>query len=165
MLRLETFAGHPTFWSVFAVAVAAWSAALFAGMPFGSLFGLPKTLDRPGGKGHLATSTNLDQISDRPTKILVGLGLVQLGKLPHAVSAIGNSIAPGLGERSGASRSGSVTDLLSRRWFPRRVHLDADRPQHALSPGRKRPRACRGGRRQAPSAAASEAARARLGRP
>ncbi len=95
------------------MAVAAWLAALFAGMLFGFLFGLPKTLDRPGGKGHLATNTNLDQISDWLTKILVGLGLVQLGKLPHAVSAIGNSIAPGLGDGSGAKSFGVALLIYS----------------------------------------------------
>jgi hypothetical protein len=92
-----------TFLSVLAVGVAAVAAALFAGMLLGFLFGLPKTIDlRSGAKARLTTNTNLDQISDWLTKILVGLGLVQIGKLTHGVSKLGDSLVPGLGGGSGA---------------------------------------------------------------
>lgn len=97
--------GGSTFWSVLAVGVAASIAALFAGVLLGFLFGLPKTLDRTASansKARLATNTNLDQISDWLTKILVGLGLVQLGKVTHGVSNIGGGLAPGLGQGAGA---------------------------------------------------------------
>jgi hypothetical protein len=90
-----------TFWSVLAVGVVLAGAALAGGILLGFLFGLPKTLDRPTSKALLATNTNLDQISDWLTKILVGIGLVQLGKISHGVSQIGSSVAPGLG--AGAS--------------------------------------------------------------
>jgi hypothetical protein len=94
--------GEP-FLSVFAVGVAAAAAALFAGLLLGFLFGLPKTIDlRSGAKARLTTNTNLDQISDWLTKILVGLGLVQIGKLTRGVSNLGGSMAPGLGGGSGA---------------------------------------------------------------
>jgi ABC-type amino acid transport system permease subunit len=92
-----------TFLSVLAVGVVASAAALFAGMILGFLFGLPKTLDgKSGAKARLTTNTNLDQISDWLTKILVGLGLVQIGKLTHGINNLGGSLAPGLGNGSGA---------------------------------------------------------------
>jgi hypothetical protein len=50
----------------------------------------------------LTTNTNLDQISEWLTKILVGLGLVQLGKVTHGVGKIAGSLSPGLGAGAGA---------------------------------------------------------------
>lgn len=100
--------GGPTFWSVLGVGIALVAAATFAGVLLGFLFGLPKTLDRPTAstpttrRARLATNTNLDQISDWLTKILVGLGLVQLGKVTHGMSTIGDSLKPALGNGAGA---------------------------------------------------------------
>jgi hypothetical protein len=99
------FAKGSTFFSVLAVGLAAIGAALFAGLLFGFLFGLPKSLEpqtHPDPKRLLATNTNLDQISDWLTKILVGIGLVQLGKLAHGVSKLGDALGPGLGGGLGA---------------------------------------------------------------
>ena len=100
--------GGSTFLSVLAVGLAAASAALVAGALFGFLFGLPRTLERSGSKARLAPNTNLDQISDWLTKILVGLGLVQLGKVTHGVGSISRSLAPGLGDGSGAKAFAST---------------------------------------------------------
>ncbi|TMK99024.1 MAG: hypothetical protein E6G34_05845 [Actinobacteria bacterium] len=94
--------GGSTFLSVVAVGFVAAAAALVAGALLGFLFGLPRAVDQPGTKARLRTNTNLDQISDWLTKILVGLGLVQLGKVTHGVSNIGHSLAPGLGDAPGA---------------------------------------------------------------
>jgi hypothetical protein len=94
------------FLSVLAVGTAAVIAALLAGAALGFLFGLPKTMDPDNAlgasKARLATNTNLDQISDWLTKILVGLGLVQLGKIADVLSSMGSSLAPGLGGGAGA---------------------------------------------------------------
>jgi hypothetical protein len=105
--------GGSTFLSVLAVGLAAAAAALVAGALFGFLFGLPRTLDRSGSKAHLAPNTNLDQISDWLTKILVGLGLVQLGKVTHGVGTIAGSLAPGLGNGSGAKAFASTLLIYS----------------------------------------------------
>ena len=94
--------GGSTFLSVVALGTAAAAAALVAGALLGFLFGLPRAVDQPGTKARLRTNTNLDQISDWLTKILVGLGLVQLGKVTHGVGHIGQSLAPGLGNGPGA---------------------------------------------------------------
>jgi hypothetical protein len=94
--------GGSTFLSVLAVGLAAAIAALLAGTVLGFLFGLPKTVDRSATEARLTTNTNLDQISEWLTKILVGLGLVQLGKVSHGVGKIAGTIEPGLGAGAGA---------------------------------------------------------------
>ena len=90
------------FGSVTALGIAAAAAALTSGVFIGFLFGLPTTLARSKPTGLLATNTSLDQITDWLTKILVGLGLVQLGKISHGVSKLSGSLAPGLGGGPGA---------------------------------------------------------------
>jgi hypothetical protein len=90
------------FGSVVAVGIAAGAASLMSGVFVGFLFGLPQTLSQTKPKGFLTTNTSLDQITDWLTKILVGLGLVQLGKVSHGVSSLSSSLAPGLGDGSGA---------------------------------------------------------------
>jgi hypothetical protein len=89
-------------WSVLAVGFAAASAALIVGALVGFLFGLPRVLEKTNPGGFLATNTNLDEISDWLTKILVGLGLVQLGKLMREINHVAGSLVPGLGEAPGA---------------------------------------------------------------
>jgi len=91
-----------TFWSVLAVGVMASAAALMLGALIGFLFGLPKSLGRTGSKALLATNTNLDEVSDWITKILVGLGLVQLGKVASGIGGLASALAPGLGGGTGA---------------------------------------------------------------
>jgi hypothetical protein len=97
----------PTAVSVIAVGTIAGGAAAFIGGFFGFLFGIPRTPDRissgPGGEdgaGGLSYSanTNLEQISDWLTKILVGVGLVQIGQLIQQGESLANFLARGLGD-------------------------------------------------------------------
>jgi predicted PurR-regulated permease PerM len=96
------------FGSVTAVGFAAGAAALISGVFVGFLFGLPQTLAQSKPTGLLRTNTSLDQITDWLTKILVGLGLVQLGKIGHGVSKLSSSLAPGLGGATGAKAFGTA---------------------------------------------------------
>lgn len=98
--------GGSTVWSVLAVGLAAAGGAFAMGALLGFLFGLPKTVGGAASGSGLTTNTNLDQITDWLTKILVGLGLVQLGKVTHGVTKIANALAPGLGNGSGAKSFG-----------------------------------------------------------
>ncbi len=66
-------------------------------MLLGFLFGLPRTLDQSDSTAPLVTNTNLDQISDWLTKILIGLGLVELGKIAGGVDSLAAAAVPGLG--------------------------------------------------------------------
>jgi hypothetical protein len=93
-----------TFWSVLGVGLATAGAALLSGVLLGFLFGLPRVAGsrRAGTDGRLETNSNLDEVSDWLTKILVGLGLVQLGRISHAVSHMARELAPGFGGVPGA---------------------------------------------------------------
>lgn len=97
-------------------------ACLFVGFLLGFIFCIPRTAkateavaaasssaDSPGIKdklGHqesaaiaaspVETNTNLVDISDWLTKILVGVGLVELNKIPHNLRALCSFVAPGL---------------------------------------------------------------------
>lgn len=94
--------------TVFSVASMVAAAAMLAGGLFGFLFGIPRTLQqeqRPGqGKGsqqgdgkasEYAPNTNLEQISDWLTKLLLGAGLAQASRLrdwlANAASSLGEA--------------------------------------------------------------------------
>lgn len=99
---------------IWAVASALAGASLVIGALLGFLFGIPRTLssnDLPepdqglgmesAANNDRSTSyhanTNLEQISDWLTKILVGVGLTQLGEIPGAVRGAARSLTPSLG--------------------------------------------------------------------
>ena len=97
------------FLRVLAVGLSVGAAASSVGALIGFLFGLPRTVDVTTGtaspapaRAALATNTNLEEISDWLTKILVGIGLVQLGAFVSQLSELGDSLAPGLGGGEGA---------------------------------------------------------------
>jgi hypothetical protein len=101
-------------------------AVFTAGVCLGFLFGIPRTLqgtalpppatagtaaagatpavpsaDSETSPAHLGTNTNLEQISDWLTKIIVGLGLINLEKLPAKIRSIVSQIAPTVGGQYG----------------------------------------------------------------
>jgi hypothetical protein len=90
-----------------ATSVLTGFAALVIGALLGFLFGIPRALqrsapgsaDEPGNATRYAVNTNLEQISDWLTKILVGLGLIQLGRIGtqfgRLSARVGASIGPG----------------------------------------------------------------------
>ncbi len=103
-----------TFLTITGVAMATAGAAAFSGALLGFLFGIPRSLQ---GNGSQATdnetaskgdqkgigyhqNTNLEQISDWLTKILVGVGLTQLAAIPSTLQKFADFIAPGLGNFS-----------------------------------------------------------------
>jgi|GEM_PF-5238034 tetratricopeptide (TPR) repeat protein len=88
---------------------SAWSGALllsfaFFGVSllFGFLFGIPKSVSASAtsestkvtAEVPLAINTNLEQISDWLTKIIVGIGLVQLKQLPAYVNQLVTYVSP-----------------------------------------------------------------------
>lgn len=95
------------------IATAAGAAVLTGGL-LGFLFGIPRTLDseisdantnsasnfKPENQsngGGIRANTNLEQISDWLTKILVGAGLTQIGGIIRAIDQFANRLAPGFG--------------------------------------------------------------------
>ncbi|MGZ0153370.1 hypothetical protein ACXJJ3_40335 [Kribbella sp. WER1] len=104
-------------------------ASLGSGVLVGILFGVPRTTtgnDRPAAGdaavpatgaaagsvsavGAVGANTNLEQISDWLTKILVGVGLTQFVAIKHQAGQLFHALAPALGDRSGReSFAGSV---------------------------------------------------------
>jgi hypothetical protein len=77
-------------------------ACLLSGTAIGFLFGIPKILQNSQGSGNAApiyqqqVNTNLTEISDWLTKIIVGLGLVNLIKIPPYLSKVAKILAGGL---------------------------------------------------------------------
>ncbi|MFD7159285.1 hypothetical protein ACFV9C_32130 [Kribbella sp. NPDC059898] len=94
-------------------------AALGSGVLVGILFGVPRTTtgnDRPAGgdaaipaTGAVGANTNLEQISDWLTKILVGVGLTQFVAIKREAGQLFHALAPALGNGNGReSFAGSV---------------------------------------------------------
>ncbi|MDJ0600340.1 MAG: hypothetical protein QNJ37_16050 [Crocosphaera sp.] len=91
--------------SAFGIIGAVASASLVIGFLLGFLFGIPKIikvnkslseLDKPASALPIENNTNLEEISDWLTKILVGVGLTQLqGILKFIKLNIVDNIAPG----------------------------------------------------------------------
>src|SRR5260370_34176341 len=85
-------------------------ASLAAGILIGFLFGIPRTLQRTGQRTDTASgtggtesygvNTNLEQISDWLTKIIVGVGLVQLTVIPGKLRALADYLATAFGAQA-----------------------------------------------------------------
>jgi hypothetical protein len=97
--------------AVFGMLVMVAAAAVAVGSLLGFLFGIPRSLQdqrganlEPGADGDRRRSytanTNLEQISDWLTKILVGVGLIQLGRAPGTLGRLVDALADGLGGRA-----------------------------------------------------------------
>lgn len=93
-------------WTLLTIEALIGTASLSVGCLLGFLFGIPRTI-RPrssdaavsGDNRRDATSTpyepsnNLEQVADWLTKILVGVGLVELGKIGNALAQVGDQVA------------------------------------------------------------------------
>jgi hypothetical protein len=112
---IAAFARTSTVLGAFGVASMVASASLLAGAFFGFIFGVPRTLQRGGeddvgsnktldanSKPTYRPNTNLEQISDWLTKILVGAGLTQIGGIRQWLRDLGTSLAPGFGASDNA---------------------------------------------------------------
>jgi hypothetical protein len=99
---------------VLGVASMVAAASTLAGMFLGFLFGVPRTLqqgdgvedsgatkDKSNGSPY-RPNTNLEQISDWLTKILLGAGLTQIGSIRLWIRNLGVSLEPGFGGQSNA---------------------------------------------------------------
>jgi hypothetical protein len=104
-------------------------ASSITGAGGGFLFGIPKILqtgrrkaktaageggeDEAGDDYHLQVNTNLTDISDWLTKIIVGLGLVKLAELPPQITAIASALAGGLGMQDRQAAMAFAYGLIS----------------------------------------------------
>ena len=82
-------------------------ACLISGAAIGFLFGIPKILqgsktaasEKQQQDYQLHVNTNLTEISDWLTKIIVGLGLVKLTKLPPYITSLAVALADGIRDK------------------------------------------------------------------
>jgi hypothetical protein len=112
ILAMATYAWSADSASVFAVALLVAGASLLAGALLGFLFGIPRSLAvegdvvpaakdaaEPGKRGvSYRSNTNLEQISDWLTKIIVGVGLVELRTLVTETQNLVDFLTPALGD-------------------------------------------------------------------
>jgi hypothetical protein len=89
-------------WSILGVAGIVGICAFAVGALLGFLFGIPQYLAKgtaatPTDKASYQPNTNLTQVSDWLTKIIIGVGLVQFGQLTHTIGDLGDSLEPSLG--------------------------------------------------------------------
>jgi hypothetical protein len=80
-----------------------WALACLAvGSLFGIVFGIPREATRPSSneatqtRAGLRANTNMEEISDWLTKLLVGAGLVELKSLPGTLKAAAKYVADSL---------------------------------------------------------------------
>jgi hypothetical protein len=100
--------------SVISIGLLAAGACLVVGGLLGFLFGIPHTLQGSGSQAPTSgngseerketgdrtsyrANTNLEQISDWLTKILVGLGLTQIGAISDSLQSLVSNLSKGLG--------------------------------------------------------------------
>jgi hypothetical protein len=127
-------------WSVFGTAVAIAGAAGLAGGIVGFLFGIPHTVQAtaaPTSGTQYQGNTNLEQVSDWLTKIIVGVGLVQIGRALPALSKLAKNMKAPLGGLASSSAFGLALTisyavlgflflyLWAREKFPRELQAAA----------------------------------------
>ena len=87
-----------SFWEgveLFAVGAVVFGAAFGVGAMVGFLFGIPRRIQREGvdgGAAGLSVNTNLEQISDWLTKIIVGVGLVEIANIGRGLDTLAESV-------------------------------------------------------------------------
>ncbi len=120
------FVSQASTWAEYARAVSgllmAAGCAWATGALVGFLFGIPRTMSVPPadvvegvlGRDQLQyrVNTNLEQISDWLTKILVGVGLAELYQFPAALRGAADYFAPAIDGRAAADLAGFVVALL-----------------------------------------------------
>lgn len=96
-------------WMVFATAVGIAAAAFLIGGVVGLLFGIPRTVQgsAPSTEDReYEGNTNLEQVSDWLTKIIVGVGLVQIGRILPALTKLGENLKAPLGGQPSSATFG-----------------------------------------------------------
>lgn len=90
-----------------AVAMIAALGALAAAFLLGFLFGVPRA-PVESAETRTRASTNLEQISDWLTKILVGVGLAQFDEIGDALGRLNTSVANGISSPANETFAGGI---------------------------------------------------------
>lgn len=110
------------------VAVLVGAAALAAGVFIGFLFGVPRINSDLGGPHRYGANTNIEQISDWLTKILIGVALVELRAIASGLGDLFTAIGDSLAITEGTAFAGGlvvyfVTLGFFSGWVLTRLHL------------------------------------------
>lgn len=102
LLAIIVYAAAESSWLIFAVSMLIAACAFALGALLGFLFGIPQYFAKGGepnatDKASYQPNTNLTQVSDWLTKIIIGVGLVQFGQLTRTIGDLGDELASSLG--------------------------------------------------------------------
>ncbi|MFD5467823.1 hypothetical protein ACFWIQ_34175 [Kitasatospora sp. NPDC127059] len=96
--------GREHAWQALGGGLVVAGASTVLGGALGFLFGVPRVKSGSGEpQGSYAPNTNLEQVSDWLTKVLLGVGLTQLGSLGERLHQLGTALAPVLGGADAAA--------------------------------------------------------------
>jgi hypothetical protein len=106
----------PNFVTFMGLSLLIGAAGFAAGGFLGFLFGVPRVKTAEASGEEVTSNTNLEQLSDWLTKIIVGVSLVQIGKLNGALLAFGGEVDRAMGAASGGrpvvNGAGFAADLI-----------------------------------------------------
>ncbi|MER6304086.1 hypothetical protein ABT247_31685 [Kitasatospora sp. NPDC001539] len=144
--------GREHAWQALGGGLVVAGASTVLGGALGFLFGVPRVKGGSGEpQGSYAPNTNLEQVSDWLTKVLLGVGLTQLGSLGERLHQLGTALAPALGGGDAAVPFGAALVLyflvlgFLAGWLVTRLALpqvltDADRALDLFLAGQDRDR-------------------------
>ena len=89
--------GRKEYLSVLAAVLMTVAAAFTLAAVLGLVFGIPRAATLPKATARLLPNTNLEQVSDCLTKLLIGAGLVQIGSFAGALGKLAEYLKPALG--------------------------------------------------------------------
>ncbi|HSZ33222.1 MAG TPA: hypothetical protein VK772_07920 [Puia sp.] len=100
--------------TIIGISILISGGSFLLGVLLGFLFGIPQTLqssDENKDSTAYKVNTNLEQISDWLTKILVGVGLTQINKLPGLLTRLADALTPVLGNVPNSGLYGVIVFL------------------------------------------------------
>jgi hypothetical protein len=103
ILAIAVFSLAESSSTIFALSTLIGACAFALGALLGFLFGIPQYFAGSAGAradnphASYQPNTNLTQVSDWLTKIIIGVGLVQFGQLTETIGRLGDALEPSLG--------------------------------------------------------------------
>jgi len=101
--------------SIVGVALLSAGGAWLIAVVIGFIFGIPRLSSNQLDASLYHPSTSLEQVADWLTKIIVGVGLTQLNKIPSKLDSLASYIAAGMGQ---SAASHKVLALAICIYFP-----------------------------------------------
>jgi hypothetical protein len=103
-------------WTTFVTATLIGSCSFLIGGLVGFLFGIPRAITsaaKPVGGSRYEANTNLEQVSDWLTKIIVGVGLVQIGRIIPGLARLAQSMKTPLGGQPSSAAFGLALTIAN----------------------------------------------------